>query len=178
MGHLHPGLTSRIFRNSPTEEGTVLELQRELEGQIVSGFPLVRERVHHDAGQKETHTAIPVWGVDRELTGKFCVQSLETVNSAFTLSPYVVHADASYSSMKLAYSVPAPAHPLIPPSRTTLAKAVSPLSSIRSANQPAARVPRPRDDPIDQECISIGGSRDMYSHARFRQTNRNTTQHA
>lgn len=61
---------------------------------------------------------------------------------------YLSQADASYPSMSAVYSDPELAHPLIPPSRTRLFIFLSPCSSRISANQPAARVPLPRDDPI------------------------------
>ena len=53
----------------------------------------------------------------------------------------------SNPSMYDSYSCPAKAHPLIPSNRMTLFMLAFPRSLIKSSNQPAALVPRPRDDP-------------------------------
>jgi hypothetical protein len=54
---------------------------------------------------------------------------------------------ASNRSMYDSYSFPAKAHPLIPSNRMTLFILAFPRSLIKSSNQPAALVPRPRDEP-------------------------------
>jgi len=53
----------------------------------------------------------------------------------------------SNPSMYDSYSCPAKAHPLIPSNSMTLFMLTFPRSLIKSSNQPAALVPRPRDDP-------------------------------
>lgn len=53
----------------------------------------------------------------------------------------------SNRSMYDSYSLPAKAHPLIPSNRMTLFILAFPRSLIKSSNQPAALVPRPRDEP-------------------------------
>jgi hypothetical protein len=54
---------------------------------------------------------------------------------------------SSNPSMYDSYSCPAKAHPLIPSNSMTLFILAFPLSLIKSSNQPAALVPRPRDEP-------------------------------
>jgi hypothetical protein len=53
----------------------------------------------------------------------------------------------SNRSMYDSYPFPAKAHPLIPSNRMTLFILAFPRSLIKSSNQPAALVPRPRDEP-------------------------------
>jgi hypothetical protein len=57
------------------------------------------------------------------------------------------HTFGSNRSMYDSYSFPAKAHPLIPSNRITLFILAFPRSLIKSSNQPAALIPRPRDEP-------------------------------
>ena len=61
---------------------------------------------------------------------------------------YAFQTPSSYPSINSVYSGPAPTHPLIPPSSTRLLNEESLCSSMRSANHPAARVPRPLEEPM------------------------------
>lgn len=64
------------------------------------------------------------------------------------------HLVASYSHMRATYSSPPRAHPLIPPSRTTLCISESPWLLIWSANHPAERGPLPLDEPNFNETFA------------------------
>ena len=60
---------------------------------------------------------------------------------------YFSHIARSKSAIQSWYSFPAATHPFTPSNNVTLFRRLLPWSLIRSSNQPAALVPRPRDEP-------------------------------
>jgi hypothetical protein len=68
------------------------------------------------------------------------------------LKVYFCHISGTKPSINASYSRPAVAQPFIPSDSVTLLIFIFPRSWIRSSNQPAALVPRPRDEPIVPFC--------------------------
>jgi hypothetical protein len=91
--------------------------------------------LRHHRQRHRTHEAVELGGTRTELI------------FSFHLDVSFCQCAGSYPSISWVYSSPAFAQPSTPSSRVTLSMSVIFRSARRSANQPAARRPRPREDP-------------------------------